>query len=41
MENNDIPLDEESYYDIFDSLGHEYLCRIKGAPIYIESPFDR
>ncbi len=41
MEDEDIPIDSETYYNIFDSFGEEYICRLLGAPLYTHSPIDR
>ena len=41
MKEEDIPIDETTYYEIFEIFGSEYLCRLIGAPLYIQSPIDR
>lgn len=41
MEEKDIPIDCDAYYNIFDSFGEEYICRILGAPLYAQGPIDR
>lgn len=40
LELKDYPLDEDSYYDILDSIGEDYICRILGAPVFAQSPID-
>jgi hypothetical protein len=40
MKSEDIPIDVESYDTAFDSFGTEYLCRLLGAPLYIDIPND-
>ena len=38
MKNEDIPSDEDSYWEAFDLLGSEYVCRLLGAPLYDDLP---
>ncbi|HDR7635581.1 MULTISPECIES: hypothetical protein [Bacillus] len=40
MKNEDIPTDEDSYWEAFDLFGSEYICRLLGAPLYDEVPED-
>lgn len=35
-----MPINEEAYYDPFDLFGQEYVCRVLGAPLYVEKPND-
>lgn len=37
----DIPVDEDSYYNAFDYLGSEYIGRVVGAPLYTQNPVNR
>lgn len=41
MEDEDIPIDIGTYYNIFDSFGEEYICRLLGASLYVQSHIDR
>lgn len=34
MKNEDIPTDEDSYWEAFDLFGSEYVCRLLGVPLY-------
>lgn len=36
LQEEDIPIDEESYDNAFDLFGTEYVCRILGAPLLEE-----
>lgn len=38
MKNDDIPIDEDSYWEAFDLFGSEYVCRLLGAPLYDDLP---
>lgn len=38
MKNEDIPTDEDSYWEAFDLFGSEYVCRLLGAPLYADLP---
>lgn len=38
MKDDDILVDEESYYKAFDLFGTEYMCRILGSPLFVEMP---
>ena len=38
MKNEDIPSDEDSYWEAFDLFGSEYVCRLLGAPLYDDLP---
>ncbi|MFA2694618.1 hypothetical protein [Bacillus mycoides] len=40
MKNEDIPTDEDSYWEAFDLFGSEYVCRLLGAPLYDDVPED-
>lgn len=40
MKNEDIPTDEDSYWEAFDLFGSEYVCRLLGAPLYEDLPED-
>ncbi|EEM95706.1 hypothetical protein [Bacillus thuringiensis] len=40
MKNDDIPTDEDSYWEAFDLFGSEYVCRLLGAPLYDNLPKD-
>ncbi|OFD78413.1 hypothetical protein [Bacillus mycoides] len=40
MNNEDIPTDEDSYWEAFDLFGLEYVCRLLGAPLYEDIPED-
>jgi len=40
MKNEDIPTDEDSYWEAFDLFGSEYVCRLLGAPLYNDLPED-
>ncbi|PEC22321.1 hypothetical protein COM96_10845 [Bacillus cereus] len=40
MKNEDIPTDEDSYWEAFDLFGSEYVCRLLGAPLYGDIPED-
>ncbi|HDR7794462.1 TPA: hypothetical protein QCY19_003097 [Bacillus luti] len=40
MKNEDIPTDEESYWEAVDLFGSEYVCRLLGAPLYNDFPED-
>ncbi|OSX87831.1 hypothetical protein S2E19_02236 [Bacillus mycoides] len=40
MKNEDIPTDEDSYWEAFDLFGSEYVCRLVGAPLYDDVPED-
>lgn len=40
MKNEDIPTDEESYWEAFDLFGSEYVCRLLGIPLYDDLPKD-
>ncbi|OFD92235.1 hypothetical protein BWGOE13_29480 [Bacillus mycoides] len=40
MKNEDIPTDEDRYWEAFDLFGSEYICRLLGAPLYDEVPED-
>ncbi|PHA35837.1 hypothetical protein [Bacillus wiedmannii] len=40
MKNDDIPIDEDSYWEAFDLFGSEYVCRLLGAPLYNDFPKD-
>ncbi|MGG0459636.1 hypothetical protein [Bacillus mycoides] len=40
MNNEDIPTDENSYWEAFDLFGSEYVCRLLGAPLYEDIPED-
>ncbi|WP_416808418.1 hypothetical protein [Bacillus thuringiensis] len=40
MKNEDIPTDEDSYWEAFDLFGSEYVCRLLGAPLYDDLPED-
>ncbi|RKF52669.1 hypothetical protein BCY92_06500 [Bacillus wiedmannii] len=40
MKNEDIPIDEDSYWEAFDLFGSEYMCRLLGAPLYGDIPED-
>ncbi len=40
MLGEDIPVNEDAYYDAFDLFGQEYICRVLGAPLYVENPND-
>lgn len=41
MIDEDIPTNSDLYYSILDSFGEEYICRLLGAPLYIQSPINR
>lgn len=41
MTDEDIPIDIDTYYNIFDSFGDEYICRLLGSPLYTQHPIDR
>lgn len=41
MDDEDIPTSSDLYYNIIDSFGEEYICRLLGAPLYIQAPIDR
>ncbi|MGH1296773.1 hypothetical protein [Bacillus pretiosus] len=38
MKNDDLPIDEDSYWEAFDLFGSEYICRLLGAPLYDDLP---
>lgn len=38
MKNEDIPTDEDSYWEAFDLFGSEYVCRLLGVPLYDDLP---
>ncbi|WP_142329652.1 hypothetical protein [Bacillus cereus] len=40
MKNEDIPIDEDSYWEAFDLFGSEYVCRLLGVPLYDDLPKD-
>ena len=40
MKNEDIPTDEDSYWEAFDLFGSEYVCRLLGVPLYDDLPKD-
>lgn len=40
MSEEDIPVNEDAYYNAFDLFGQEYVCRVLGAPLYVEKPND-
>ncbi|HDR4904696.1 TPA: hypothetical protein QCR48_001077 [Bacillus cereus] len=40
MKNEDIPTDEDSYWEAFDLFGSEYVCRLLGVPLYDNLPKD-
>ncbi|OUC02005.1 hypothetical protein BK784_10200 [Bacillus thuringiensis serovar medellin] len=40
MKNEDIPTDEDSYWEAFDLFGSEYVCRLLGIPLYDDLPKD-
>lgn len=40
MKNEDIPTDEDRYWEAFDLFGSEYVCRLLGAPLYDDVPED-
>ncbi|MED0952602.1 hypothetical protein P4T34_21650 [Bacillus mobilis] len=40
MKNEDIPSDEDSYWEAFDLFGSEYICRLLGAPLFNDFPED-
>ncbi len=40
MKNEDIPTDEDSYWEAFDLFGSEYVCRLLGVPLYDDLPED-
>lgn len=40
MLEEDIPVNEDAYYDAFDLFGQEYICRVLGAPLYVNKPND-
>ncbi|PDY23558.1 hypothetical protein COM83_13575 [Bacillus cereus] len=40
MKNEDIPTDEDSYWEAFDLFGSEYVCRLLGPPLYGDVPED-
>ncbi|MDZ4521528.1 hypothetical protein ACS2BX_19825 [Bacillus cereus group sp. BceL300] len=40
MKNEDIPIDEDSYWEAFDLFGSEYVCRLLGLPLYDDLPKD-
>lgn len=35
MKNDDIPIDEDSYWEAFDLFGSEYVCRLLGKHHYM------
>ena len=41
MKISDTPVDETNYYKILDCFGEKYICRLLGAPLYIQGPIDR
>lgn len=41
MQEKDIPTTRDIYYEIFETFGEEYICRLLGAPLYIQSAIDR
>ncbi|ANV71618.1 hypothetical protein BCM43_14385 [Bacillus thuringiensis] len=40
MKNEDIPTDEDSYWEAFDLFGSEYVCRLLGVSLYDDLPKD-
>ena len=40
MKNEDIPTDEDSYWEAFNLFGSEYVCRLLGVPLYDNLPKD-
>ena len=40
MKNEDIPTDEDSYWEAFNLFGSEYVCRLLGVPLYDDLPKD-
>ncbi|HEF5708695.1 TPA: hypothetical protein SAX33_002357 [Bacillus cereus] len=40
MKNEDIPTDEDSYWEAFNLFGFEYVCRLLGVPLYDDLPKD-
>ncbi|PEY40721.1 hypothetical protein COC47_24485 [Bacillus cereus] len=40
MKNEDIPTDEDSYWEAFDLFGSEYVCSLLGVPLYDDLPKD-
>ncbi|OKP61056.1 hypothetical protein, partial [Bacillus cereus] len=40
MKNEDIPTDEDSYWEAFDLFGSEYVCRLLDVPLYDDLPKD-
>ncbi|MCU4922334.1 hypothetical protein OCF68_16220 [Bacillus cereus] len=40
MENYDVPYDEDENDQAFDAMGRDYICRILGAPLYIEDSIE-
>lgn len=41
MADEDIPVDMDTYYNIFDSFGEDYICRLLGPPLYVQAPINR
>lgn len=40
MSGKDIPVNEDAYYAAFDLFGQEYICKVLGAPLYVDKPND-
>lgn len=40
MKNEDIPTDEDSYWEAFNLFGSEYVCRLLDVPLYDDLPKD-
>ncbi|MBR1863218.1 MAG: hypothetical protein IJ806_03930 [Ruminococcus sp.] len=40
MTENDIPTDENKYYDVLNIFGKNSICRLIGAPLYLQTPID-
>jgi len=40
LESNENPVDKKLYYEITNSIGSDYICRILGAPVLMQSPID-